>query len=87
MPTHSSIHMPPHTPHAQAAALRLAYSEYGDLDVMERVAVLKALTYLALSSEPVREHFAAAVEAVTASQPRPGAKKAVRLQSNDRKAQ
>ena len=61
--------------HVQTAALKMAYSEYGDLTVEERLAILSALTHLALSSEVVREHFAAAVEAAATAPPRPSSKK------------
>lgn len=64
---------------SQAAALKLSYSEYGDLSVEERVLVLSAMSHLALSSEAVRDHFAAAVEPAVAVAPRPSAKKQVNL--------
>jgi hypothetical protein len=40
----------------QAAAWHLSTAEYTELSVDERVAVLKALTALALDSEAVRDH-------------------------------
>ena len=49
--------MPLPLPHVQAAAVRMAYSEYAELSVDERAAVLSALATLALGNEVLREHF------------------------------
>ena len=62
----------------QAAALKMAYSEYSYLSTEERLAVLKGLTHLALSSEAIRDHFAAVAEAAVPAVPRTTAKKTVR---------
>ncbi|KAK9821217.1 hypothetical protein WJX81_001314 [Elliptochloris bilobata] len=55
---------------AREAAAALAYGEYSDLGARARVALLRALAALALEAEPVREHLAARVEALTAPRPR-----------------
>ncbi|KAK9803241.1 hypothetical protein WJX73_008882 [Symbiochloris irregularis] len=60
---------------ARAAALKMAYSEYSSLDTEERMAILKGLTHLALSSEAIRDHFAAVAEAATPGVPRAAGKK------------
>lgn len=56
----------------------MAYSEYSSLNTEERLAVLKGLTHLALSSEAIRDHFAAVAEAVTIAAPRAPGRKPVR---------
>lgn len=51
---------------AQVAAVHLAYAEYDDLMVMERIAILRGLSGLALSAEAVRDHISARIEALPA---------------------
>ena len=48
---------------AQVAALRMAFSEYGDLSPAERAAVLSTLATLALGNETIRNHFYEQAEA------------------------
>lgn len=48
----------------QAAALKLAYMEYADLDVQERLALLQGLLEQALDCEEVRDLITCKVEAM-----------------------
>lgn len=48
----------------QAAALKLAYMEYADLEVSERLALLQGLLEMALEVEAIREYVSAKVEAM-----------------------
>ena len=48
----------------QAAALKLAYMEYADLVVSERLALLQGLLEMALEVEAIREYVSAQVEAM-----------------------
>lgn len=49
----------------QAAAQHLQYADYADLEVEERVAVLRGLAALALDAEPIRDHVAVHVDGST----------------------
>ena len=55
----------------QAAALHLAYAEYDDMSTLERMAILRGLCGLLLSSDAAREVVAARMEAIAALQPKP----------------
>ena len=46
----------------QGAALKLAYMEYADLGVGERLALLQGLLEMALEVESIREYVSACVE-------------------------
>ena len=48
----------------QGAALKLAYMEYADLRVGERLALLQGLLEMALEVESIREYISARVEAM-----------------------
>lgn len=50
----------------QEAAVKLLHMEYLDLGVKQRVALLTALTSMALTCEPIREHISAQAEALAA---------------------
>ncbi len=50
--------------HVQAAALKLAYMEYADLGLDERLALLQGLLEQALDCEEVRELITSKVEAM-----------------------
>ena len=51
--------------HLQAAALKLAYMEYADLDIQERLALLQGLIEQALDCEDVRDLITSKVEALS----------------------
>lgn len=53
----------------QEAAVHLACAEYDDLSVLERIAILRGLSALALSAEAVRDHISARTEALPVSAP------------------
>ena len=56
----------------QAAALKLAYMEYADLGVEERLALLQGLLEMALEVETIREYVSAKVEAMAPPSKREG---------------
>lgn len=56
----------------QAAALKLAYMEYADLAVGERLALLQGLLEMALEVETIREFVSAKVEAMAPLSKREG---------------
>lgn len=49
--------------------MHLAYAEYDDLSVLERIAILRGLSALALSADAVREYISARLEAMPAPAP------------------
>lgn len=49
--------------------MHLAYAEYDDLSVLERVAILRGLSALALSADAVRDYISARLEAMPAPAP------------------
>ena len=55
----------------QAAALHLAYAEYDDMSTLERMAILRGLCGLLLSSDAAREVVTVRMEAIAALQPKP----------------
>ncbi|CAL8466956.1 g6492 [Coccomyxa elongata] len=54
---------------AREAAVHLAYAEYDDLSVLERIAILRGLSALALSADAVRDYISARLEAMPAPAP------------------
>lgn len=56
----------------QAAALKLAYMEYADLAVDERLALLQGLLEMTLEVETIREYVTAKVEAMAPLSKREG---------------
>ena len=61
----------------QEAAVHLAYAEYDDLSVLERIAILRGLSALALSADAVRDYISTRLEAMPAPAP-PRLKKVLR---------
>ncbi len=54
----------------QAAALHLSYAEYDDMGTLERMAILRGLCGLLLSTDAVREVVGARMDAIAALQPK-----------------
>ena len=46
--------------------MHLAYAEYDDLSVLERIAILRGLSALALSADAVRDYISARLDAMPA---------------------
>lgn len=46
--------------------MHLAYAEYDDLSVQERIAILRGLSALALSADAVRDYISARLDAMPA---------------------
>ena len=46
--------------------MHLAYAEYDDLSVLERIAILRGLSALALSADAVRDYITARLDAMPA---------------------
>ena len=55
----------------QAAALHLAYAEYDDMSTLERMAILRGLCGLVLTTDAVRDVISARMDAISASLPKP----------------
>ncbi len=56
---------------SQAAALHLAYAEYDDMSTLERIAILRGLCGLVLTTDAVRDVISARMDAISASLPKP----------------
>ncbi len=54
----------------QTAALHLGYAEYDDMSLLERMAILRGLCGLVLSSDAVRDVIGARMDAIAALQPK-----------------
>lgn len=55
----------------QAAALHLAHAEYDDISTLERMAILRGLCGLVLTTDAVRDVISARMDAISASLPKP----------------
>ena len=56
---------------SQAAALHLVYAEYDDMSTLERMAILRGLCGLVLTTDAVRDVISARMDAISASLPKP----------------